>query len=197
MSAAQEARQEMNKRVAAMLSTVLALSTCVLGAEERPNILLIQADDLGYCDLSIHGNPVIKTPNLDKLGEASLRFTHFYVHSVCAPTRASLMTGRHFLRTGVSAVHAGKDFMKLDEVTIAEVLKEAGYRTGMWGKWHSGKTDGYYPWDRGFDEAGNLFKTFITALMSVMIIVEFKEIDIQHDQRQGSGVTHGSFPLLL
>jgi len=96
---------------------------------------------------------VIKTPHLDKLGEQSLRFTRFYVHSVCAPTRASLMTGRHFWRTGVSAVHAGKDFMNLDEVTIAEVLRGAGYRTGMWGKWHSGKTDGYYPWDRGFDEA--------------------------------------------
>lgn len=122
-------------------------------AQEKPNILLIQADDLGYCDLSIHGNPVIKTPNLDKLGRESLRFTHFYVHSVCSPTRASLLTGRYSWRTGVWGVHGGCDFMNLDEVTIAEVLKGAGYTTGMWGKWHTGKTDGYYPWDRGFDEA--------------------------------------------
>ncbi|MEM7791728.1 MAG: sulfatase-like hydrolase/transferase [Verrucomicrobiota bacterium] len=120
---------------------------------ERPNILLIQADDLGYSDLGIHGNTSIQTPNLDRLGHESLRFDRFYVHPLCAPTRASLLAGKHFWRTGVYGVHAGMDFMNLEETTVAEVLRDAGYRTGMWGKWHSGKTDGYYPWDRGFEEA--------------------------------------------
>ncbi|MCF7848653.1 MAG: arylsulfatase [Kiritimatiellales bacterium] len=129
---------------------------CMCGwvaAKQQPNILLIQADDLGYCDLGITGSQCIKTPNLDRLGSQSMRFDHYYVHSVCAPTRASLMTGRHFWRTGVSGVHGGTDFMNLNETTIAQVLRNAGYRTGMWGKWHSGKTDGYFPWERGFDEA--------------------------------------------
>ncbi|MEM1221380.1 MAG: arylsulfatase [Verrucomicrobiota bacterium] len=119
----------------------------------RPNILLIQVDDLGYSDMGIHGNTSIQTPNLDRLGHESLRFNRFYVHPLCAPTRASLLTGKHFWRTGVYGVHAGMDFMNLEETTVAEVLRDAGYRTGMWGKWHSGKTDGYYPWDRGFEEA--------------------------------------------
>jgi len=122
-------------------------------AGSRPNIVLIMADDLGYSDLGIHGNSLVETPHLDALAGESVQFSQFYVTPVCASTRASLLTGRHFLRTGVSHVHGGKDFLHLDEVTLAEELKKAGYATGMWGKWHSGKTPGYYPWERGFDEA--------------------------------------------
>ncbi len=119
----------------------------------EPNIILMLADDMGFDDMSYRGNNSVETPNLDALAEKSTRFENFYVHSVSAPTRASLLTGRHFLRTGVSGMHAGRDFMNLDEVTIAEALGAAGYHTGMWGKWHSGKSNGYYPWQRGFDEA--------------------------------------------
>jgi arylsulfatase A-like enzyme len=75
------------------------------------------------------------------------------VAAVCAPTRASLLTGRHFLRTGVSHVHGGKDFIHPDEILISELFQRAGYATGMWGKWHSGKSSGYFPWERGFEEA--------------------------------------------
>jgi arylsulfatase A-like enzyme len=121
--------------------------------ERLPNIIMIQADDLGWDDLGVHGNQLINTPNLDSLAGESVRFNQFYVTPVCATTRASLLTGRHFLRTGVSHVHGGKDFLHLDETTIANVLKGAGYVTGMWGKWHAGKTAGYFPWERGFDEA--------------------------------------------
>jgi arylsulfatase A-like enzyme len=121
--------------------------------ERQPNIILIQADDLGWDDLGIHGNLLIETPNIDSLASESVRFSQFYVTPVCATTRASLLTGRHFLRTGVSHVHGGKDFLHLDETTIADIMKDAGYVTGMWGKWHAGRTDGYFPWERGFDEA--------------------------------------------
>jgi arylsulfatase A-like enzyme len=118
-----------------------------------PNLILIQLDDLGWDDLGLHGNAILETPTLDRLGSQSIRFSNFYVNPVCAPSRAALLTGRHFLKTGVSHVHGGKDFLDLGETTIAEALKGGGYRTGMWGKWHSGHTDGYYPWQRGFDEA--------------------------------------------
>ena len=127
-------------------------STLTLQAQ-KPNIIIIQADDLGYDDLSIHGTKCVETPNLDNLSRESVNCERYYVNSLSCPSRASLLTGRHFLRTGVSGVHGGRDFMNLDEVTIAEAFHQAGYKTGMWGKWHVGKTDGYYPWDKGFDEA--------------------------------------------
>lgn len=110
-------------------------------------------DDLGYDDLGIHGNSIIKTPVIDSLARNSIRFTNFYVNPVCAPSRASLLTGRHFLKTGVSHVHGGKDFLNLNEKTMADVFSKYGYHCGIWGKWHSGKTDGYFPWQRGFEEA--------------------------------------------
>ncbi|HSH20392.1 MAG TPA: sulfatase-like hydrolase/transferase, partial [Draconibacterium sp.] len=119
----------------------------------HPNILLIQVDDMGYDDLSINGNTLSHTPNLDAFAESAVRFGNFMVNSVCSPTRASLLTGRDFLRTGVSAMHGGNDYLHLDETTFANIFQDNGYTTGMWGKWHSGKSDGYWPWDRGFDEA--------------------------------------------
>lgn len=121
--------------------------------KSKPNFIIIQLDDLGWDDISLHGNDIIETPNIDKLGKESLQFNQFYVNSVCAPTRAALLTGRDFLRTGISHVNGGKGYLNLNETTIAEVLKSSGYVTGMWGKWHSGYNEGYYPWDRGFDEA--------------------------------------------
>lgn len=128
--------------------------------DRRPNIILIQCDDLGWDDLGLHGNDRVHTPNLDALGRASARFTSFTVNPVSAPSRATLLTGRHFLRTGVSHVHGGKDYLHLDERTLADNLRAAGYATGMWGKWHSGSNPGYFPWERGFSEAyvANLYR---------------------------------------
>ncbi|NRA49538.1 MAG: sulfatase-like hydrolase/transferase, partial [Phaeodactylibacter sp.] len=120
---------------------------------KRPNFLTIQVDDLGYDDLGLHGNPYLSTPYLDKLGQESVRFDRFYVNAVCAPTRASLLTGQHFLRTGVSHVHGGKDYLSKSIPTLADHFTAAGYICGMWGKWHSGNAEGYYPWQRGFQEA--------------------------------------------
>jgi len=122
-------------------------------SKQRPNILLISADDLGFDDLSVHGNPIIETPSIDQLAAQSVRFSDFSVSPVCATTRASLLTGRHYYRTGVSGVHGGRDYLNKDETLISDMLKTNGYATGTWGKWHLGKTDGYLPWDRGFDES--------------------------------------------
>ncbi|MBI2513534.1 MAG: sulfatase-like hydrolase/transferase [Opitutae bacterium] len=121
----------------------------------RPNIIVIQTDDQGYDDMGFrhpsgHGP---RTPTFDALAARSVRFENFYVAPLCSPTRATFLTGRHHLRTGVWGVHAGQDFLALDETTIAQPLRAAGYRTGFMGKWHVGKTTGYFPWERGFEEA--------------------------------------------
>ena len=119
--------------------------------QELPNIILLITDDQGYGDLGFHGNPVIQTPTLDSLALKSTRLTHFYVSPVCAPTRSSLMTGRYSLRTGVFDTYNGGAIMSDQETTIAEYLKEAGYSTGIFGKWHLGDTYPYRPHDQGFD----------------------------------------------
>ena len=117
----------------------------------RPNVILIMTDDQGHGDLGYHGNPHIQTPVLDSLAANSIRFTNFYVSPVCAPTRASLMTGRYSLRTGVRDTYNGGAIMSADEVTIAEMLKASGYTTGIFGKWHLGDSYPSRPVDQGFD----------------------------------------------
>lgn len=121
--------------------------------EEHPNVLLILTDDQGYGDLRIHGNPHIQTPVIDAFAEKNIRFTDFYVCPVCAPTRSSLMTGRFSLRTGIRDTYNGGAIMSADEVTIAEMLKQAGYKTGIFGKWHLGDNYPSRPMDQGFDES--------------------------------------------
>lgn len=126
----------------------------VLGGElGAPNVLILLVDDLGYGDIGRNGNQVVSSPVLDRLGGESLRVEPFYASPVCATTRASLLTGRDYWRTGVWGVHSGRDYLRLDEKTLAEYYREAGYRTGFIGKWHSGKHGPWLPWRRGFDEA--------------------------------------------
>ncbi len=120
---------------------------------QRPNIIILLADDQGYGDLGITGNPVFETPNIDAFAKESATMENFYVSPVCAPTRASLMTGRYNYRTGVTDTYIGGAMMFTEEVTIAEVLKDAGYATGMFGKWHLGDNYPMRPMDQGFEEA--------------------------------------------
>lgn len=117
----------------------------------QPNIILIMADDQGYWDTEIAGNPKIETPTLKQMAAEGVTFTHFHANMVCAPTRAGLMTGRHYLRTGLYNTRFGGDTLGSDETTIAQVLKSAGYRTALFGKWHLGRYSQYQPHRRGFD----------------------------------------------
>lgn len=119
----------------------------------KPNVLLIVTDDQGFGDLGCHGNPRIHTPRLDALAGESVRLRSFHVSPVCSPTRASLMTGRYNYRTGVVDTFRGRSMMHPDEVTIAEILGTAGYRTGIFGKWHLGDNAPLRPIDQGFQEA--------------------------------------------
>ncbi len=118
----------------------------------RPNVILIMTDDQGYGDLGCHGNPVLKTPNLDRLHAESVRLTDFHVSSFCTPTRAALMTGRDPGRTGAYRTSSGRTMLHTDERTIANVFADAGYVTGMIGKWHLGDNAPHRPQDRGFQD---------------------------------------------
>jgi len=118
----------------------------------KPNIILIMTDDQGYGDLACHGNPHIKTPNLDRLYRESTRLTDFHVSPTCSPTRSALMTGRHEFFNGVTHTILERERMTLKATTLPQVLKSAGYTTGIFGKWHLGDEDAYQPGQRGFDE---------------------------------------------
>jgi arylsulfatase A-like enzyme len=118
-----------------------------------PNVVLIITDDQGYGDLGTHGNPHIHTPTIDAFAAESVRFTNFYVSPVCAPTRASLMTGRYSLRTGIRDTYNGGAMMAGSEITIAELLRAKGYATGIFGKWHLGDNYPMRPSDQGFEES--------------------------------------------
>lgn len=118
----------------------------------RPNIVLVMTDDQGYGDIGIRNNPHLKTPNLDRFARNGIQLDRFYCSPVCAPTRASLMTGRYYYRSGVIHTSRGGAKMHGEEVTIAERLRNAGYATGIFGKWHLGDTYPMRPEDQGFDE---------------------------------------------
>jgi arylsulfatase A-like enzyme len=144
------------KNVIALSLTLMLVPLAVLHTAEvsakRPNILLIITDDQGYGDFSIHGNPYVQTPHIDRLGQSGVRFDRFYVNSFCAPTRAALLTGRYPLRTGCHGVTHTREAMRPSEVTIAEALRTAGYRTACIGKWHNGEQYPFTPSGQGFDD---------------------------------------------
>jgi len=117
-----------------------------------PNVILVLTDDQGYGDLGCHGNDKIKTPNLDNLYKESIRFTQFYTSPLCSPTRAGLLTGRYEYRSGIRATVEGRSLLRPDEYTIAEIFSAAGYRTGIFGKWHLGDNYPLRAMDRGFQE---------------------------------------------
>jgi arylsulfatase A-like enzyme len=147
-------------RIMPMIRNTLALLACAAGAfaapatpsPSKPNILFILTDDQGYGDISAHGNPILKTPHLDRLHAESVRFTDFHVSPTCAPTRSALLTGRHEFKNGVTHTIFERERMTLNATTIAQVLKGAGYTTGIFGKWHLGDEDDYQPGRRGYDE---------------------------------------------
>lgn len=119
---------------------------------KRPNIVFILTDDQGYGDVSLHGNPILKTPVLDRLGTQGVRFLDFHVSPTCAPTRSALLTGRHEFKNGVTHTILERERLTLDATTLAQVLRDSGYATGIFGKWHLGDEKEYLPSARGFDE---------------------------------------------
>ena len=122
------------------------------GTFKRPNVIVVMTDDQGYGDMSCHGNPEIKTPNMDRLAGQGVQFSDFHVNPFCSPTRAALLTGRMSDRTGVTSTNTHMNYMRREEIVMPEYFKASGYRTGIFGKWHIGANYPYRPIDRGFDE---------------------------------------------
>ncbi len=131
----------------------LALLLPAPALADRPNVIVIMTDDQGYPDLSCHGNPVLKTPHLDKLHGQSVRLTEFHVAPMCTPTRGQLLTGMDAARNGAINVSSGRTLLRADLPTMANLLGGAGYKTGIFGKWHLGDNYPYRPGDRGFQES--------------------------------------------
>ena len=137
-----------------ILIVFVVFNSCYNPIENKtPNVIIIMTDDQGFGDLGINKNPNIITPNIDKFANKSIQFNNFFVSPVCAPTRSSLMTGRYSLRTGVRDTYNGGAIMSNNETTIAEILKEANYATGIFGKWHLGDNYPFRPSEQGFDES--------------------------------------------
>jgi arylsulfatase len=131
----------------------------------KPNIILILTDDQGYGDFSCTGNPILKTPHMDRLAREGVQLTNFHVSPTCSPTRSALLSGRHEFMNGVTHTIFERERLRLDTTTLAQVLKGAGYTTGIFGKWHLGDEDAYQPDRRGFDEVfihggGGIGQTF-------------------------------------
>ncbi|MCR9201026.1 MAG: arylsulfatase [Planctomycetaceae bacterium] len=138
----------------ALLSVVCLANSVSAGklAGTRPNIILVMTDDQGMGDLSCMGNKVLRTPHLDRFHAMSTRLTDFHVSPTCAPTRSAIFSGRHEFRNGVTHTIKERERMALSTVTFPQLLQEAGYQTGIFGKWHLGDEDAYQPYSRGFTE---------------------------------------------
>ena len=141
------------RRFKAMILRLIFLLACSLPLlGKSPNVLVFLSDDQGWGDLSSSGNGDLATPSIDSLARDGASFERFFVCAVCSPTRAEFLTGRHHARSGVYSTSSGGERMNLDEVTVADHFKAAGYRTGAFGKWHNGMQYPYHPNGRGFGE---------------------------------------------
>lgn len=133
-----------------LFAAFITASLSAHSQDKKPNVIIIMTDDQGYGEMSRHGNPIIKTPNLDRLGDESLRFVDFHVAPMCTPTRGQLMTGLDAARNGAINVSSGRSLLRPELQTMADIFRENGYKTGLFGKWHLGDNYPYRPGDRGF-----------------------------------------------
>ena len=148
-------------RILVFLLTLLVLaspSPAAPGNPSKPNIVLVLMDNFGYGELGVYGGGVLRgaaTPRIDSLADEGARFTNYNVEAECVPSRAALMTGRYGIRTRLQKDGLPRDIwygITKYEYTLAEMLSDSGYATGIFGKWHLGDTEGRLPTDQGFDE---------------------------------------------
>jgi arylsulfatase len=140
-------------RLIVALAATLTVSAAPADGAARPNVLIVMTDDQGLGDFSYIGNPVLKTPNLDAFARGAVRLTDFHVCPMCTPTRGQLLTSLAALRNGATSVTAGRTFLRPGIPTLADLFGKAGYRTGLFGKWHLGDSYPHRPIDKGFEES--------------------------------------------
>ncbi|WP_175454810.1 sulfatase-like hydrolase/transferase [Lutibacter oricola] len=134
-------------------SSVLVAACTNTSADKKPlNVIVVLIDDMGYGDLSVYGNPIVKTPNFDLFHNQSISFSNFAVSPTCAPSRCALLTGKHEFLSSVTHTIKPMRNMSLESTTIANLFKTKGYETGLFGKWHLGQSEEYGPWARGFNQ---------------------------------------------
>ncbi|MEM0925076.1 MAG: sulfatase-like hydrolase/transferase, partial [Planctomycetota bacterium] len=141
----------MNTRIAVLL-VFLALGSSAFANSARTNVIVVLVDNQGYFELGCKGNPFLKTPNIDQFAKRGVDFCNFHAENFCSPSRAALLTGKQPMRMGVHNTVGGVSLLDPQEVTLADRLKDAGYRTGVFGKWHLGMSHPFHPSFRGFDE---------------------------------------------
>ncbi len=158
--------QSVRAQIALLTGALAPLTASIALAQsvQRPNVIVVMTDDQGYGDLSVHGNPVLETPSMDKLHSQSVRFTDFHVAPMCTPTRGQLMTGRDAIDNGASFVCMGRSLIREELPTMADIFQDSGYATGLFGKWHLGDNYPFRPQDRGFQEAVHHGAWGITSL---------------------------------
>ncbi|WP_347840762.1 arylsulfatase [uncultured Draconibacterium sp.] len=144
------------KRIILITIALLVVSNSFAGGKKtpsKPNVILVLTDDQGIGDLGRHGNPYLKTPHLDKFYDEAVHMTDFHVSPLCTPTRGAIMTGRYPINNGAWATFKGRDALSKNALTMADVFRQNGYKTGMFGKWHLGDNYPVRPTDCGFDVA--------------------------------------------
>ena len=143
-------------RIKSAIAFVAVCSGLLMGvaaeAARKPNIILIMTDDQGYGQLGCQGHPWLETPHIDALYKESISFSNFHMSPTCAPSRAALLTGNVPFKNGVTHTGGARARLALSAVTLPQYLKQAGYTSGIFGKWHLGLEEKYQPGARGFDE---------------------------------------------
>ena len=150
----------------------------------RPNVIIVMTDDQGYGELSCNGNPILKTPNLDKLHDQSLRLTNFHVAPMCTPTRGQLITGVDAVRNGAVNVSSGRALLRTEFPTIADIYSDNGYETGIFGKWHLGDNYPFRPEDRGFNETLSFPSSAISSVPDYWGNNYFNPVFIRNGKRE-------------
>jgi len=174
------------------LTTLVMVSSALADvvSTKRPNVIVVITDDQGYGEFSAHGNPVLQTPNLDRLASQSVRLTDFHVAPMCTPTRGQLMTGIDALRNGAMNVSSGRTLLRRELPTMGDVFADAGWSTGLFGKWHLGDTYPYRPQDRGFQESVWFPSSHVGSVPDQWLNDYFDDTYIHNGRRQGySGYT--------
>ncbi|MCU0917263.1 MAG: arylsulfatase [Planctomycetes bacterium] len=170
------------KPLLSLVLLVVAFASAL--APGKPNIIVVVSDDQGYGEFSCHGNPVVRTPCLDRLHDQSVRFTNFHVAPMCTPTRAQLMTGRDAVRTNAVNVSSGRTLLRRDLATMPDLLRRGGYTTALFGKWHLGDNYPYRPQDRGFEEVVTYPSSHISSVPDFWQNDYFDDTYLHNGRRQ-------------